>query len=199
MAWNMAGRWIEACSCKFFCPCWFGPAEADQGWCSGAILMDIQQGNSDGIDLSGLKVVFVGDWPADFFSGNGTGRLYIDETANADQRRELEMICTGKKGGPWEAMSGVISTWQPAQPAAIEVQWGDRVSVTVGTVGQIAVQPLKDEAGRVPQVQGAAAMAALQLDRLELARSEGTAFADPAMRQWTSGGSGDTSSFRWSA
>jgi hypothetical protein len=61
----------------------------------------------------------------------------------------------------------------------------------------IAVQPLKDEAGRMPQVQGVAAMAALQLERLDLARSEGTAFADAEMRQWTSGGAGDTSSFRW--
>ena len=90
MAWRMAGRFIESCSCKLWCPCWLGPADPDQGWCSGAILVDIQQGNSDGADLGGLKVVFVGDWPKDFASGNGTGRLYIDEAADANQRRELE-------------------------------------------------------------------------------------------------------------
>ena len=109
----------------------------------------------------------------------------------------VQLVLEGRH--PWEAMSGVISTWRPTQPANNVVQWGERVSVTVGSVGQIAVQPLTDEAGRVPQVQGAAAMAALQLDRLELALSEGTAFADPEMRQWTSGGSGDTSTFNWSA
>jgi hypothetical protein len=167
---------------------------------SGAVLMDIQQGNSDGKDLSGLKVVFVGDWPGDFFSGNGTACLYVDEDANADQRRELELICTGKKGGPWEAMAGVITTWLPAQSAKIEVQWGDSVAVRVGTIGQISLQPpLTDGAGRQTQVAGAAAMAALQLDRLTLARSDGTAFSDPQMRQWSSGGSGDTSTFSWSA
>jgi hypothetical protein len=200
MAWHMTGRFIEACSCKMFCPCWFGPAEPDQGWCSGSVLMDIQQGNSEGIDLSGLKVVFVGDWPGDFFSGNGTACLYIDATANTGQRRELELICTGKKGGPWEAMAGVIATWLPAQPATIEVQWGESVSVRVGDIGQISLQPpLTDGAGRQTQVLGAAAMAALQLDRLTLARSDGTAFSDPQMRQWQSGGSGDTSTFNWRA
>ena len=34
---------------------------------------------------------------------------------------------------------------------------------------------------------------------LNLARSDGTAFSDPQMRQWKSGGSGDTSTFSWSA
>jgi hypothetical protein len=92
MAWQITGRWIELCSCKMFCPCWFGPAEPDQGWCSGAVLADIQQGNSDGVNLSGRKVTFVGDWPKDFASGNGTARLYIDGGADVDQRRELEAI-----------------------------------------------------------------------------------------------------------
>jgi hypothetical protein len=199
MAWHLSGRFIEACSCEMFCPCWFGPAKPDQGWCSGAVLMDIQEGTSEGSNLGGLKVVFVGDWPGDFFGGNGTARLYIDETATADQRQELEAICTGKKGGPWETMSGVIATWLPAQPAKIEVEWGDNVSVRVGSVGAIMVQPLKDPAGRQAQLHGAAAMAGLQLDHLDLARSEGTEFSDSEMRQWRSGGSGDTSTFTWSA
>lgn len=199
MAWRMTGRFIEVCSCKMFCPCWLGPAEADQGWCSAAILMDIQQGNSDGVNLSGLKAVFVGDWPADFLSGNGTARLYVDAAADADQRRELEMICTGKKGGPWAAVSGVITKWLPAEAAKIETQWGDNPSARVGTVGQVKLEPLKDEAGRQTQVQGAPVMATFQLERLDLARSDGTQFSNPDMRQWKSGGEGTMSTFNWSS
>jgi hypothetical protein len=200
MAWHMAGRFLESCSCKLWCPCWLGPAEPDQGWCSGAILMDIQQGNSDGADLGGLKVVFVGDWPKDFASGDGTGRLYIDEAANADQRRELEAICSGQKGGPWEVVNNaVLSKWLPAQAARIEVEGGDSPSVRVGSVGQIRVQPVKDEAGRPAQVTGAAAMAAFGLDHLDLARGDGTEFSDPEMRQWKSGGEGVITTFNWGA
>ncbi len=198
MAWRMTGRWIETCSCELFCPCWFGPPAApDQGWCSGAVVADIEQGTSDGVDLSGLTVVFVGDWPGDFNLGNGTARLYIDERATVEQRRELEAICSGQKGGMWEAFAASITQWRPAQAVKIDVQWGDSPTVRVGSIGQIGLQPLKDAAGRPAQVVGAAVMAALQLERLDVARSQGTQFADPEMRQWSSGGSGDVSSFNW--
>jgi Protein of unknown function (DUF1326) len=51
MAWNMSGQLTEFCSCKLMCPCWLGPTPVpDQGWCSGAILYDIEQGQIDGID-----------------------------------------------------------------------------------------------------------------------------------------------------
>ena len=199
MAWNMTGRFIEVCSCKLFCPCWLGPAEADQGWCSAVLLMDIQQGNSDGVNLSGFKVAWVADWPADFLSGNGTARFYIDEAADADQRRELEAIFQGTKGGPWEVLSSVITKWLPAQSAKIEVQWGDKPSARVGNVGQVMLQPLKNEAGRQTHMQGAVVMEAFQLERLDLARSDGSQFSDPDLRQWKSGGEGQMSTFTWSA
>ena len=52
MAWHMTGQLIEACSCKSACPCTLGPAEPDQGWCSGALTFAIQQGESDGVGLA---------------------------------------------------------------------------------------------------------------------------------------------------
>jgi hypothetical protein len=198
MAWQITGRWIELCRCKMFCPCWFGPAEPDQGWCSGAVLADIQQGNSDGVNLSGRKVTFVGDWPKDFASGNGTARLYIDGGADVDQRRELEAIFTGKKGGPWAVVaSAVITKWLPTLTANIEIEWGELPSVRVGDFGQATLQPLKNPAGQPTTMQGADAMAAFELERIELARSDGSQWANPEMRQWESGGSGDVSTFNW--
>jgi hypothetical protein len=54
MAWNLSGQLTEFCSCKLMCPCWLGPTPVpDQGWCSGAILYDIEQGQIDGIDVGG--------------------------------------------------------------------------------------------------------------------------------------------------
>jgi hypothetical protein len=71
-------------------------------WCSGAILYDIEQGQIDGIDVGGSKVVFAADWPSNFFGGHGTARLYIDDQASPDQRRELEAVFSGQKGGCWK-------------------------------------------------------------------------------------------------
>jgi hypothetical protein len=198
MAWQMQGRFMESCSCKLWCPCWLGPAEPDRGWCSGAVIMDIERGDADGLDLSGLKAVFLGDWPKDFASGNGTGQLFLDASASDEQRRVLEAICTGQQGGPWAVVSGVISHWLPAQTARIDVQSGDRLSVMVEGIGQVHLDPLRDEAGRGVEVRGAAAMAAFDLEMMELAHGDGTRFAAPEMRAWESGGEGIVTTFAWS-
>jgi hypothetical protein len=199
MAWHLTGNMIELCSCKMLCPCWLGPAEPDQGWCSGALVFDIQQGAADGVDLNGFKVVFAADWPGDFWKGNGTARLYIDETASAEQRRELEAIFSGRKGGLLEPLLGaVIAKWLPARTTPIAIQRGDALTITVGNVGQVAMQPLKDQTGRPTKVQGAAAQAAFQSDSMELASSKGSRWSDPELRQWE-GDSGTLHTVTWSA
>lgn len=199
MAWGVTGNMIEFCSCKLLCPCWLGPAQPDQGWCSGAIVFDIQQGTADGVDLSGAKVVFAADWPGDFWAGNGTARLYIDTAASAEQRRELEAIFSGRKGGLLEPLLGaVISRWLPAQTAPIAIQRGDTLAITVGSVGQVMLQPMKDQDGRPTTVQGAAAQAAFQSASMELASSQGSRWSDPELRQWE-GDSGTIHTINWNA
>jgi hypothetical protein len=199
MAWRMTGQLHELCSCKMLCPCWLGPEiEPDQGWCGGAVLLDIQQGNADGVDLSGLKAVFTGDWPGNFFAGNGSARVLIDESASPAQRRELEAIMTGKKGGLFEALGGVIATWLPTQYVPIAIQWGEETTATVGNFGQVRSRGLKDPTGRPTTVQGAAAMAAFQLDSMQVVHAAGSRWADPDMHQWE-GSSGTRSAFNWSA
>ena len=108
MAWELSGQLIEACSCKSACPCALGPAEPDQGWCSGALTFAIDKGQSDGVDLSGRAVVWAIDLPKDFASGNGTVCIIIDDGADARQRRELEAIFSGKKGGPGAVLGSLL-------------------------------------------------------------------------------------------
>jgi len=58
----------------------------DQGWCDGTLLFRVNQGSSEGVDLSGRNVVVALDMPGPtMFDGNGTARLYIDDEASADQ------------------------------------------------------------------------------------------------------------------
>src|SRR5262245_63875157 len=104
MAWQLSGQLIEACSCKSACPCALGPAEPDQGWCSGALTFAIQEGQSDGVNLGGRTVVWLVDLPKDFLGGKGTVRIFVDDEADSAQVRELEAIFAGRKGGPGEAL-----------------------------------------------------------------------------------------------
>ena len=78
---------------------------------------DIERGTSDGVDLGGTRAVLLGDFPADPSAGNGLGRVYVDERASAEQRRELEAIFTGQRGGNWEAFSGLFASFLPAETA----------------------------------------------------------------------------------
>jgi hypothetical protein len=200
MAWRVSGQMVEFCSCKMMCPCWFGPGtEPDQGWCAGAILYDVEQGQVDGIDVGGTKVVFAAEWPGNFFAGNGKARLYLDANASADQRRELEAVFSGQKGGLFEGLMGaVITEWLPAETARIDVSRGEKVSINVGEVGRATLQPLVDSEGRPTTVTGSAAQAAFQSASMQVASSQGTTWSDPAFHTWE-GDSGTLHTFNWSA
>jgi hypothetical protein len=199
MVWHVTGKSTELCSCKMMCPCWLGPeGEPDQGWCSGAFGFEIENGESEGVDLSGNCVALAADWPGNFFHGNGTGRLYLDARASGEQRRELEAIFSGKKGGMFGAViGGIIANWLPARVANVDIQWGKTSSLSVGEVAKAQMKALDDGAGNPTRVSGAVAQGALQIDGMQLASAKGSRWADPEMRAWD-GDSGTLHSFDWS-
>jgi len=157
----------------------------------------IEQGESDGVSLGGRRVVWLIDLPKDFASGNGTGRIYIDDAADARQSQELEAIFTGKKGGPGGVLGSLVTKWLPTQTAAITVSGDENPSITVGAVGNVKLQRIRDEAGRATTLLNAPVLSAIQVDRADLARGDGSRFADPEMRRWESGGHGSVSPFSW--
>jgi len=200
VTWNVSGQSLELCNCKMLCPCWLGPeGEVDQGWCGGAFAFDIREGNSDGVDLRGTQVVIAGEWPGNFFAGSGTLRIYVDEAASDDQRRELGAIFGGDKGGHLAGLWDAVMTKKlPIRIEKIDIQWGNNPSVTVGNIGQARLQPIKDPAGQSTKVAGAAAQAGFQIDSMDLASSKGSRWSDPDMRAWE-GDSGTLHKFNWRA
>ena len=132
---------------------------------------------------------------------NAPARLYLEEGATAKQGSTLEPIMQGQRGGPMQILAGLIRTWLPTQTAPITVQEANgSIQATVGTVGQIHSQRLKNEAGQTMTMQNVGFAVALQFDRqtAELAPSAGTRSADPDLpRQWESR-SGAVGTFTWS-
>ena len=202
MAWNVSGQLSGACSCNVMCPCWFGVKELmvmDQGWCDSTLLFQVNQGSSDGVDLSGRTVVVGADFPGPtLLDGNGTVRLYIDDGASADQHRELEGIFSGAKGSPMEILAGLATTLLPTLTARIEVQDdGGNLTVTVGNFGVIKSQPLNDEAGRPTVIQNAMFAQHLQLGDPQVAPS-GHRWTDPELPRPFDTKSGARATFAWS-
>jgi hypothetical protein len=169
MAWHLTADFTETCSCNMLCPCWYGVKELmvmDQGYCGGTLLFRVRQGSADGVDLSGRAVALGVIWPGPtLLDGDGTGRMYIDDGANADQRRELEAIMQGRKGGPMEILGGLVSKWLPTQSAKIDlVEQDGQLTATVAGGGEIKAQRLTNEAGQPTMMVNAGLPTAMQFD-----------------------------------
>jgi hypothetical protein len=202
MAWRLTGQLIESCSCNMFCPCWFAVQDLmimDKGWCASALAFRTRDGSSDGVALGGRTVVLALDFPGPtLFDGNGTARLYIDEKASADQRRELEAICSGQKGGPMAAIAPLVAKWLPARSAKIDVaDEGETISVTVADAGRLESRRLLDAQGQGFTLRGGGFLSALGMEQVDLAPSR-SRWTDGELRQFDTK-SGARGQFAWSA
>ena len=200
MAWRLTGQLIETCSCNMFCPCWFTVQELmvmDQGWCASAIAFRAREGSSDGVDLGGRTVVLALDFPGPtLFDGNGTARLYIDEAASADQRRELEAICSGRKGGPMAAVAPLVAKWLPARSARIDIAANDdNILLTVAEAGRLESRRLRDPQGEGFTLRGGGFVSGLGMKEVDLAPSA-SRWTDPDLRRFETK-SGARGEFSW--
>lgn len=203
MAMNLEGELIETCSCNVLCPCWFGVQELmkmDKGWCDSALLFRIENGESNGVDLADCSVAYVCCLPGPtLLDGDGTARLYIDEAANEEQRRELEAVFHGQRGGPTEILAGLMSHWLPSEFCGIDIQDdGEQLTAKVGDVGEIRSAVLKNDAGDAMTVQDAGFAVAYNFadSRFSVAPSD-SRWADSSLPRTFDTRSGARASWSW--
>jgi hypothetical protein len=103
VSWRISGELEEACSCDAACPCWWD-SKPTKMTCGGGETLFIEKGNYGSTKLDGLAVAFIGQSPAgksmmESFGNWNFAYLYVDEKANADQRKALEQIAMSI-GGP---------------------------------------------------------------------------------------------------
>lgn len=204
MAWSVSGELIETCSCNMLCPCWFGQADLmllDQGYCATALLLRIREGNHEGVDLSGQNAVVALHFPGPtLFDANGTGRLYIDESASDEQASALETILQGASGGGMEVPSSLLSSWLPSKRVAINVSEtdGDITAVLAG-VGELKSRRLVNDLGKKMTLKNAAFSVAFGHDGHEgdMAPSDGTVWNDAEMPVNWVGRSGVAGQVSW--
>jgi hypothetical protein len=190
MAWTMKLRLLESCSCAQMCPCILGPAKPDQEWCSGVFGMEVTEGNSEGVDLGGAKVVMHFELPGDFMGGIDKAKLYFDPAVSDAQRGHLDAIFHGEKGGLWGGMREAIKEWLPSSVAKITFGSDAAPGVTVEGVGKVVLQPIKAEDGTPTIISDAPVIRAFGIMSENLALAQGTSFSDPDLRSWESLGAG---------
>ena len=196
MGYTLKGTWYESCSCKVVCRCNFGPAEPDQGWCSGMLGFAVESGESSGVDLAGARFVLHAELPGDFLGGMDKARVYLDQAASDEQRAEVDALVKGQRGGVLEGVAGMIREFLPSKTVRLEIIGGDSPRMSVEGVGAISFERMKDESGKQAVVVNAPIAAGLGVDTLELATASGRV-SDPDLREWETLGYGAAVPFDW--
>ena len=96
--------------------------------------------------LDGIGFAFMAKWSRAIHEGGGTGRIWVDVSAMAEQRQAIENIVRGKLGGqPWIIFAATIDHW--LEMAFTPIEWhrnGPRSSVKFGEELQLTMQPMRN-------------------------------------------------------
>jgi hypothetical protein len=122
MSWNLKGSYVETCSCDLICPC---NASFDHGatydFCRVVLAFNIREGEVEGTDIGGLKVVAIADTPKVMTDGNWLLGVFVDEQASDEQFDKLVQVFTGQLGGPMAGLVPLVGEVLGVDRAKIEV------------------------------------------------------------------------------
>ena len=200
MSWNLKGSYAETCSCELMCPCNLSfDHGATYDYCRATLGFAIREGEIDGTDVSGRKLVAIFDSPKVMTEGNWRLGIFVDEQATDEQLEKLVQVFSGQLGGPMEALGPLVGQMLGVERAAIEIHDdGVRHSVRVGDAIDFEIEdivPFGVETGQPVRFNGMFHPVASDLTMAEAKRSRIGAFGIEY-----EGKSGlSTSEFSWAA
>jgi len=150
--WKFEADFWQACNCDYGCPCEF-EAPPTRGFCQGLGIWRISKGSYGKVSLDGLSLGFAIHTPEALHKGNGTGLMYYDKKANAQQRDALKAIGEGKAGGlPFEIFPVILI--KLLEPQYVDFRYtsrGRNSSARAGDLVQIALEPIKNPVSGEPE------------------------------------------------
>jgi len=121
VAWHIRGSYFETCNCDVICPCrrvnGVPGGRSTSGVCMGALSWLIEDGEAEGVDLTGIPVGIAFNYSDDVERSPWDWILYLDATASPDQQAALEGIFTGRLGG--DALEHFPWAWKPSDLLAV--------------------------------------------------------------------------------
>jgi hypothetical protein len=200
MAWRLDGRYFENCSCDVPCPCTVSlDIGADRDRCNAFLVFQVESGEVDGVDVSGLTVAAVGDTPKVMSEGNWRLGVLIDDQASEEQAEKLLAVFGGQLGGPMEALGPLIGEQLGVERVPMEVSHENgthRIRVGDGEVEVQEIVSFGKEDGKPAKLVGIFHPAGEELTIGRATKSNLSAFGiDIAFE----GRSGFASPFSWAA
>src|SRR5947209_11203542 len=181
MPWNLKGSYAETCSCELMCPC---NLTFDHGatydYCRATLAFNIREGQVDGTDIGGRKVVVIIDTPKVMTEGNWRAGVFIDADATDEQADKLAQVFSGQLGGPMAAIAPLIGDMVGVERVPIELgDDGLRHTVRVGDAIDFEIEdivPFGVETGQPVRFSGMFHPAGSDLTMAEAKRSRISAF-----------------------
>ncbi|MCY4398130.1 MAG: DUF1326 domain-containing protein [Gemmatimonadetes bacterium] len=143
--WWAEGLLFENCNCTAVCP---GHIHFSQKCthevCRGFWAIRFEAGRVGDADLAGIDVVVVYEAPQVMVDGGWKQMVIVSDRAEAVQRRAIEEILSGVRGGPWKVLSRFVSDALPTRTAPVTIEdVPERKSVTIAGILEGAVQAIR--------------------------------------------------------
>jgi hypothetical protein len=142
MAFQLEGTYVENCNCDVICPCTWSSLSraATHDRCNVVLVLHIDRGEIDGVDVGDLSVGFIADTPAVMSAGGWRLGLLLDRAANPEQLDRLRRFMGGEYGGVPAALGPLIGEMLGEVVERIEFDDRDgRHTLTIGDGVDIAV------------------------------------------------------------
>jgi hypothetical protein len=142
MAWTLKGSYVETCSCELMCPC---NLSLDHGatydYCRVTLAFNIKEGEVEGTDIAGRKVVLIADSPKVMTEGNWKLGVFVDDGASDEQFDKLVKVFGGELGGPMAGLAPLVGEMLGVERAAIDMSDDGLVhTLTVGDSIDVEIQ-----------------------------------------------------------
>ena len=181
MSWSLKGRYVETCSCELMCPC---NLSLDHGatydYCRVTLAFNLKEGDIEGTDVAGRKVVIIADSPKVMTEGNWKLGVFVDDKASDEQADKLVQVFGGQLGGPMAALTPLVGEMLGVERAPIQVRHdGLRHSVRVGDAIDFEIEdivPFGVETGEPVRFAGMFHPVGSDLTMAEAKRSQINAF-----------------------
>ena len=143
--WWAEGLLFENCNCTAVCP---GHIHFSQKCthevCHGFWAIRFEGGRVGGTDLAGVDAVVVYEAPQVMVDGGWRQRIIVSDGADRGQRRAVEEVITGTRGGPWEVLARFVAGELPTLSAPVRIDDAPgRKAVTVAGFLESAVEAIR--------------------------------------------------------
>lgn len=123
-AWQLRGDILEVCSCNVTCPCNVG-GDPTKNPCDAIWGLHIQQGSHGSTRLNDQNLALYFRIPGKVFEGNWTLGACLDQRATPQQVEALGAILSGKAGGVFGALAGLIGKALAPRQGAVSFEKKD--------------------------------------------------------------------------